>query len=149
MPLLKIIDGVATKYSIMQLRADHPNVSFPKVVSEEVLNSYGVYTYAANREPFNEHTQYSAEGDFEQIDGEWFLNYVPANLPLEEASKNIRDERNKRLLETDWMMLLDRTPTDMQIEYRQALRDITNQLGFPYNVEWPVYDRASDSAAQD
>lgn len=149
MPLLKLIDGVAIKYSIMQLRSDHPNVSFPKVVPEEILNSYDVYSYTAAHQPHDALTQISAEDGFLQEDGRWVLNHVPSNLPLNVASENVRNERNKRLLDTDWMMLLDRIPTDMQIEYRQALRDITNQIGFPYNVEWPVYDRASDSAAQD
>ena len=149
MSFLKIVDGVPTKYLISAFRNEHKNVSFPKEIPEEILNSYDIYRYTELHEGHNELTQTTAQGEFEQIEGSWVLRFTAVDLPLEVAERNIRNERNKRLLDTDWMMLLDRIPTDKQIEYRQALRDITNQLGFPYNVEWPIYDRASDSMAQD
>ena len=48
-------------------------------------------------------------------------------------------ERNRRLSETDWTQLPD-VPADTQLAYRayrQSLRDITKQHGWPANVEWP------------
>lgn len=49
-----------------------------------------------------------------------------------------RAERNRKLAECDWTQTLD-SPTDKKAwaEYRQALRDITKQEGFPYNITWP------------
>lgn len=38
----------------------------------------------------------------------------------------LRAERNKRLAETDWWALPDRTMTEPQIAYRQSLRDLPN-----------------------
>ena len=37
----------------------------------------------------------------------------------------LRQRRNMLLAETDWWVLADRNPTDEQLRYRQALRDIT------------------------
>jgi hypothetical protein len=49
-----------------------------------------------------------------------------------------RRERNSLLLSTDAFCLTDRNPTNAMLEYRQALRDITAQVGFPIAIEWPV-----------
>mgnify|MGYP003638184968 CR=1 FL=1 len=49
-----------------------------------------------------------------------------------------RLDRDKRLAETDWWATSDRTMTAEQTAYRQALRDITGQAGFPTNITWPT-----------
>ena len=49
-----------------------------------------------------------------------------------------RTIRNTLLSETDWMALSDRTMTAEQTAYRQALRDITAQAGFPNTITWPT-----------
>ena len=43
--------------------------------------------------------------------------------------KRLREERDKKLAETDWWAMSDRTMTTEQTNYRQALRDI------PQNIE--------------
>ena len=54
------------------------------------------------------------------------------------ALKGLRLERNKLLAETDWWVLPDRTPTQAQLDYRQALRDITDTYTSINDVVWPV-----------
>ena len=54
------------------------------------------------------------------------------------AAKAVRDQRGELLAETDWMALSDSTMSAEWATYRQALRDITTQEGFPYAVEWPT-----------
>lgn len=59
-----------------------------------------------------------------------------------QAASAIRAERNIKLSECDWTQLND-TPLDNPSKvawttYRQALRDIPTQSGFPHNVIWPV-----------
>ena len=49
-----------------------------------------------------------------------------------------RADRNDRLSETDWWATSDRTMTAEQTAYRQALRDITDQAGFPADITWPT-----------
>ena len=55
------------------------------------------------------------------------------------AEKNlIRIVRDTLLAETDWWANSDVTMTDEQRAYRQALRDIPLQEGFPTNIVWPT-----------
>lgn len=52
----------------------------------------------------------------------------------------IKKQRLELLQQSDWTQLPDvplETKTLWQA-YRQALRDITEQSGYPFNVEWPV-----------
>ena len=55
-----------------------------------------------------------------------------------DAAKAIRSQRDDLLAATDYLALSDTTLTPEMTQYRQALRDITSQEGFPYAVEWPV-----------
>lgn len=50
----------------------------------------------------------------------------------------IRGKRDALLSECDWWASTDLTMTQEQIDYRQALRDITSQAGFPESITWPV-----------
>ena len=49
-----------------------------------------------------------------------------------------RHVRGNLLAETDVWALSDRTMTAEQTAYRQALRDITGQAGFPEDITWPT-----------
>lgn len=50
----------------------------------------------------------------------------------------LREERNRRLAETDWWASSDLTMTAEQTAYRQALRDITATYSSLDDVEWPT-----------
>lgn len=50
---------------------------------------------------------------------------------------DIRRLRNTKLAETDWWCVSDRKPTQAQLEYRQALRDITETYSSLNDVVWP------------
>ena len=52
--------------------------------------------------------------------------------------KELRAERDRKLAETDWWAVADRTMTAEQTAYRQALRDITNSYTSLDDVVWPV-----------
>ena len=56
-----------------------------------------------------------------------------------QTAKAVRTDRNKRLAESDWTQLIDAPVNVAQWSaYRQALRDVPEQAGFPFNVNWPV-----------
>ena len=63
--------------------------------------------------------------------------FVRAPKSADDLAAEIRAERGLRLSETDWMALSDNTMTPEWASYRQALRDLTAQEGFPHTVEWP------------
>ena len=51
--------------------------------------------------------------------------------------KDVRDQRNSLLTETDWWATTDRTMTEAESEYRQALRDLPSTTDNPDDVVWP------------
>ena len=51
--------------------------------------------------------------------------------------QQLRAERNQRLANTDWWVMPDRTATEAQLAYRQALRDITETYTSLDDVIWP------------
>ena len=77
------------------------------------------------------------------ISEEEFNSIVTAiNTPTtEQLAESIRSKRNQLIADTDHMLLPDYPITSEQLiavkAYRQALRDITEQSGFPTNVIWP------------
>tara|TARA_R110000824_G_scaffold47236_1_gene134729 strand:+ start:1534 stop:1800 length:267 start_codon:yes stop_codon:yes gene_type:complete len=50
---------------------------------------------------------------------------------------NVREERNTKLSATDWTASTDVTMTAEMTTYRQALRDVPAQAGFPNTIDWP------------
>lgn len=57
-------------------------------------------------------------------------------------SAGARKQRNSMLSDCDWTQLADAPLTEQQkanwIAYRQLLRDVPGQQGFPGEVTWPV-----------
>lgn len=60
----------------------------------------------------------------------------------EDRAAEVRSERDRKLAATDWRIikvLEGGQPQDFAwAAYRQALRDITSQTGFPWEVQWPT-----------
>jgi len=130
-----------------QLRSEHPNTSFPDVLTPEIINDFGYDPVLEGPRPtLIPPYQYAQRDGVEEINGQWFTKYVAAEPDAdgkarmdEEQGKRVRQERNKRLQDCDWTQLPD-APVDAVVwaTYRQALRDVTSQQGFPWNVTWPV-----------
>jgi hypothetical protein len=52
----------------------------------------------------------------------------------------VRAERNTKLAATDWTQAAD-VPQVLKYRYapyRQALRDLPTQAGFPWTIDWPT-----------
>ena len=146
---VKIIDNQvsAFPYSMATLRQDNPNTSFPAVVSEDSLSVYDVYkVYYQNNPTYEPKTHKVVPASAPVlVDSVWTITNSVVALTDEEIAENtatqgstVRDLRNKLLTETDWTALSDNTLTTAMAEYRQALRDVTSQEGFPYDVTWPT-----------
>lgn len=146
---VKIVDGNVAKfpYSVGQLRRDNPNTSFPKVIPEETMEAYGVFRVSELPAPsFDSWTHYLEYNPVPVLqDGKWVS--VPTVYELTQDQIDIRDaslaegiraERDALLAATDWMALSDVTMSGALATYRQALRDITSQEGFPASVDWPA-----------
>lgn len=69
----------------------------------------------------------------------WLEDNTPASYvePDYITEAKARIKRDSLLEETDWWAVADRTMTTEQTNYRQALRDITQDENWP-NMTWPV-----------
>jgi len=67
------------------------------------------------------------------------MKHTQAELESIVQSANARKRRNKLLSASDWTQVID-APVDQAAwaTYRQALRDISAQAGFPATVVWPT-----------
>jgi len=76
------------------------------------------------------------EGDITKPSEKEIQNKI-AELEAAEPLRLLREERDRRLTATDWRATIDYPGDDQAawLEYRQALRDITEQD--PENVTWP------------
>ncbi len=65
---------------------------------------------------------------------------MPTIAEIEILGPEVREERNTLLAETDWWAVSDRTMTQAEIDYRQALRDITTHANWPNlnDDDWPT-----------
>ena len=144
--------------TVSQFKALHPQTSFPKQITPEILDMYGYDPVlngpaAATSGPY----EISVRDGVEEVDGQWFTKFIvgPVFADTDEATaaeqqaayeqgvderaaEAVRTERTKRLAECDWTQLAD-APVDATAwgAYRAELRDITAQEGFPHDVTWP------------
>lgn len=137
---VKITDTIAHQYSAEQLRRDNPQVSFPKTISDALLTQWGVHPVKiTNVPPFDALTHFLKPTDPYQVNGQWQAHYYPEQLSKAQAEANIRVERDRLLASSDWTQMQD-SPADKAVwaVYRQALRDVPQQEGFPFSVSWPA-----------
>lgn len=137
---IKLTNGTPVIYTLGQLRRDNPQTSFPKAIPDEMLATYDVYSCTRFERPAYDHlTEQCFDAGFKQdAEGNWVQGYSVEPVEQEVAERNIREHRDGLLQDTDWMALSDNTMTPEWATYRQALRDITAQAGFPNTVTWPT-----------
>lgn len=147
-----------------EFRRMFPNTSLPQQLSEALINELGgdIVFEGPQATPTTPY-QFSMRQGVEQIGGKWYTKYVAGPIFTDytdpdgvlhtaaeqeaaykagkdaEQAKAVRADRNRRLAECDWTQLPD-APVDAQAwaAYRQALRDVTAQAGFPWEINWPV-----------
>jgi hypothetical protein len=139
---IRLTDGVPEDYSIERLYSDNPQTSFSENLRDDVLAQWDVYPVTVLPIPnFDQQTHYLKASDFYQINGVWHMHYDVEALPLSAVEQSMRDKRNQLLMESDWVILRAyeaQTPVPIDwADYRQKLRDIPMQQGFPYSTIWP------------
>lgn len=65
------------------------------------------------------------------------ISYTQPTQSADDKLSDLREWRNRLLLETDVWALSDRTMTEEQKKYRQDLRDITKTATSLEDVKWP------------
>ena len=150
--------------TVSQFKAQHPNTSFPKQITTEILDSFG-YDPVLNGPSATVTGPYgvSVRDGVEQIDGQWFTKFVagPVFTDTTDEDGNVttaadneaayrasidakvaettRTDRNKKLADTDWTQLADSSAdATAWATYRTALRDLPSTDGWPHNITWPT-----------
>lgn len=139
-----------------QIRSAMTNVSLPVRLTPEDVAPFGFEPYTASDAPeFNTLTQKVEERTPVKQDGTWAQQWEVVELysgaeleqvlaqaeadKLEVEKSYVRAERDDLLVQSDWTQVID-APVDQAAwaTYRQALRDITAQSGFPWTIDWPT-----------
>jgi len=128
-----------------EFRALHPNTSLPQQLTESLINQLGGDVVFEGPQAQPTRYQVAFADGVELINGKWYTKYSVSDLDDEakavkdaEQAKSVRATRDEKLKETDWRFRSDLTPSQDWKNYCQALRDVTSQSGFPWEVTWPT-----------
>ncbi len=149
MLLVKIKDGQVEKYpySVGLLRKENPNTSFPKKPSVSDMAAFNVHPVTEVTPTLGEDQKLVETWTPTMVGGEWVLAHQAVDLTEDEiddavarVAEEVRKERNQRLSATDFYALTDVTLSTEMATYRQALRDVTEQEGYPHTINWPTME---------
>lgn len=128
-----------------EFRSRNKNTSFPSQWSVELVEELGLDPVFETPAPTVTRYQTAYKDGVEQVAGKWVWKWsisemsddAKAALDAGQA-KAVRADRDRRLAECDWTQVAD-APVDKAVwaTYRQALRDVPAQAGFPYDITWP------------
>ena len=149
---IKLENGVPVGHAVVEenLRMLFPEVNFPKIFFPLDVEPYGFGIFEITPAPpipkfyklINSAPEKREDGIYYQT---WDLLEMTDQEKQEataDQSKKARLERSMRLMMSDWsqlpdVILSDELKTNWFI-YRQSLRDITAQEGFPWEIVWPI-----------
>lgn len=152
----KIKNNVLIKYpyGYDELQLDNPYTNFNgldliesfKNTDENISGAELVLIKYINEPIYDIKTQKLFQDSIPSFNGvDWVISYNVISKSSEEIAElnlkkelEIRTERNNKLTASDWTQVSD-SPVDKALwaTYRQALRDITSQENFPWNIDWP------------
>lgn len=142
-----------------EARKRNPNISLPKIWNDNIFEVLGVDPVfeTPRPTPSGAYKEVVRDGVEQDSDNNWVQKWVERDMfsdnddetkSEQEAAYqaildtkkalNVRTRRNKLLQETDWLGLSDVTMSTEWATYRQALRDVPAQSGFPNDVTWPT-----------
>lgn len=151
MQFIKIDNGtpIGNPISENELRKRFSHISFPKKISQDNITQLDYFILYESEKPTHSIFEKVVQGKYQLIDEKWYTSWIiqPMEeneiIAVTESRKNdVRRRRDAMLQQTDWIVtksneLGDEIPLDWKI-YRQSLRDISLQEGFPFEVIWPT-----------
>lgn len=146
---LKVSGSTITyPYSVQNLKNENPNISFPTIISDSLLESFNIYQVEMKNSGYDNDDTKDVTEVTPTLSGSIYMQtYTISDADTETINKRreikwseVRSGRDSLLSESDWTQFNDSpisgsTLTDWQT-YRQSLRDITNQSD-PYDITWP------------
>jgi hypothetical protein len=142
---------IKSPYTFDDLRKENPQTSFPDRASDSLFAEYGVVPVTVKPQPEVDHTKNVRFGGpvFNESTQSWEVSWIVEDAAEDEIidrvlkkQAEVREERDSLIAKTDWMVIkhleLNENIPGVWEVYRQALRDVPQQDGFPWNVTWPV-----------
>lgn len=132
-----------------EIRSLYPNTSFPSQWSTELVEELGLDVVFESPTPSTTIYQTAYKDGVEQdAQGRWVWKWSISEMSDEakaakdaEVAKGVRATRDRLIAETDWIVIknleLNQNVPGIWEVYRQNLRDVPAQAGFPHNVNWP------------
>ncbi len=139
----KVIEYPVSQSSIREILS---GISLPESISPQSVEDYGFYPVKPSNKPdFNPLKEKVKEGIPEFIGKNWVQTWITTELSDTEIDsmrsqkeKEVKEIRDQLLAKSDWTQLADVSVDQKKWRlYRESLREITKQTGFPYNVDWP------------
>ena len=130
----------------LQLKRE-TTISLPSQWSDSVLDALNVDLVVQQEIPSYDSATQKVElnSTATQVNGEWVQDWTVLTMTAQEQAENdtqaraaVRQHRDALLQQTDWRASSDLVLPTEWATYRQALRDITSQEGFPYTLDWPA-----------
>lgn len=137
-----IYDITNEKLTTLKGWAKANSVMMPANPSSELLAEHSLALVYEKAIPPLESNQYVRQTDqvlYNEEDDRYELQFEVLEVPLDAYAARVRKRRDAMLAETDWTQVSD-APVDQEAwaTYRQELRDITTQDGFPTDITWPT-----------
>ena len=129
-----------------EVRGMYTNTSFPSQWTPALVEELGLDPILETPAPTVTRYQTAYKDGVEQVDGNWVWKWSISEMDDDakaakdaEQAKSVRATRDSKLAECDWTQLSD-SQVDKAVwaTYRQELRDVPAQTGFPYDINWPV-----------
>ena len=142
-----VLTATGKSITEQEFRAMYPNTSMPQQLSQALLKSYDADVVFEGPQAQPTRYQVAYRNGVEKIDGKWYTKYSVSDMGAEakaaldaNQAQSIRSTRDSKIAETDWTQGKD-IPDNISSKwavYRQALRDVPAQSGFPWTVQWPT-----------
>jgi hypothetical protein len=142
-----VLTATGKSITEQEFRAMYPRTSLPQQLSQELLKSYDADVVFEGPQAQPTRYQVAYRNGVEQINGKWYTKYSVSDMGAEakaaldaSQAQNVRSTRDSKIAETDWTQGKD-IPDNISSKwavYRQALRDVPAQSGFPWTVQWPT-----------
>lgn len=129
-----------------EFRAMRPNTSFPVQLDDATLDAFGADVLFEGPQAQPTRYQTAFRDGVQQMNGKWYTKYSVADISDDakaavdaRQADAVRATRNQKLKDSDWTQVVDAPVSQMSwAAYRQALRDVPSQVGFPWDVQWPT-----------
>lgn len=139
-------EGVVERYPIVRLEDYFKNISFSYPITEDQLPTNVFMVHRSRKPDFDPAVENISEGAPQYVSGKYVQSWQVLPKTTEEVGTYLTslrltqiERRNQLLSESDWTQLPDVTvDKSAWATYRQALRDVPLQQGFPHNVVWPT-----------